>query len=171
MYNGLMVSSSSVIDKMYRDFGWDYTLQFNDVLEWIGEALRELKVPCFYVDKVTDGNKELGHKDFIHIEDGRGKLPCDLFSITQTASAVEVHPSTAKAIVSGIVYVDYNTDQTCTVGDGTSLCNSLGILTFPLLNIYYSLSFTSWRHRVYSIILSIIRIIFWSAKFYVKVSR
>lgn len=95
MYNGLLVSSSSVIDKMYRDFAWDYTLQYSDVIEWLGESLRELKVPCFYVDKVTDGNKDLGHKDFIHIEDGRGKLPCDLFSITQTACAVEVKPTSS----------------------------------------------------------------------------
>ncbi len=125
MYNGLLVSSSSVIDKMYRDFAWDYTLQYSDVIEWLGESLRELKVPCFYVDKVTDGNKDLGHKDFIHIEDGRGKLPCDLFSITQTACAVEVEPDVNKAIVTGVVYVDYNTDQTCTTGDGSPLCNSL----------------------------------------------
>lgn len=125
MYNGKFVSSSSIIDKMYRDFGWDYTLQYSDLLEWIGESLRELKVPCFYVDKVTDGNKDLGHQDFIDIEDGRGKLPCDLFSITQTAAAVETQNASSKSVVAGIVYVDYNTDQTCTVGDGSGLCNDL----------------------------------------------
>jgi len=125
MYNGLLVSSSFVIDKMYRDFGWDFTLQYNDVLEWIADALRELKVPCFYVDKVTDGNKDLGHQDYIHIEDGRGKLPCDLFSITQTACAVESTYANSQTIVSGVVYVDYNTDKTCTTGDGSVLCNDL----------------------------------------------
>lgn len=125
MYNGLFVSSSSVIDKLYRDFGWDYTLQYNDVLEWIGEALRELKVPCFYIDKVTDGNKDLGHPDFIKIEDGRGKLPCDLFSITQTSCVVESPSSKNFPVVTGIVYVDYNTNQTCTTGDGTALCQDL----------------------------------------------
>jgi hypothetical protein len=125
MYNGLLVSSSFVIDKMYRDFAWDYTLQFNDILEWLGEALRELKVPCFYVDKVTDNNKDLNHQDFINIEDGRGKLPCDLFSITQTAAAVKVNTSLNKSNIAGLVYVDYNSEQSCYTGDGSMLCNSL----------------------------------------------
>ena len=124
MYNGLLVSSSSIIDKMYRDFGWDYTLQYNDVLEWLGEALRELKVPCFYVDKVTDGNKELGHHDFIDIQDGRGKLPCDLFSITQTAAAVDVINPNSKAVVTGVVYYDYNTNTSCSLGE-SGLCDDL----------------------------------------------
>lgn len=125
MYNGLFVSSSSLIDKLYRDFGWDYTLQYNDVLEWIGEALRELKVPCFYIDKVTDGNKDLGHWDFIKIEDGRGKLPCDLFSITQTSCAIKATRDLSRAVVTGISYVDYNTGEACTIGDGSGLCADL----------------------------------------------
>lgn len=85
MYNGKLVSSASILSKIYRDFGIDISINYSDAIEWIGEALSMLKVPCFYIDKITDGNKALFHQDYIEIEDGRGKLPCDLFSITQTA--------------------------------------------------------------------------------------
>lgn len=126
MYNGLLVSPKLIFDKIYRDFNFDFTLNFEDCLEWIGESMRELRIPAYTIDKVTDGNKELGHQDFIEIHEGRGKLPCDLFSITQTACVqfCDDLPS-VNAYITGIAYCDFNTGQTCTTGDGTKLCNDL----------------------------------------------
>jgi len=126
MYNGTLISSATIFDKIYRDFNIDYAVNYYDCLEWIGEGLRHLKIPAYYVDKVTDGNKDLNHQDFINIENGRGKLPCDLFSITQVACA-QAHSKlpTVRSYITGISYCDINTGESCSTGDGTDLCNAL----------------------------------------------
>lgn len=124
MYYGKFVSYKQVIEDVYRDFKFQYIMQPTDAIEWLGSALRMLKVPAFYIDKVTDGNKDLGHQDFIKIEDGRGKLPCDLYSITQTARAIErCENSNCCPIITGISYMDYDTGETCKTGDGSDLCS------------------------------------------------
>lgn len=89
MYNGKFVPSSRVIDKFYRDSGFDWQMQFSDLVEWIGDALASLRVPVVLVNKVTDGNGDLNHPDFIEINDFRGELPCDLYSVTQAAKVFE----------------------------------------------------------------------------------
>lgn len=121
MHNGKFVSYKFVLEDLYREYKFDYLLQISDALEWLGSALRKLKVPRYYVDKITDGNKDLNHPDTIKIVDGRGKLPCDLYSITQTARLVE-KLSTYGAIITGISYYDYDTGETCKTGDGSDLC-------------------------------------------------
>jgi hypothetical protein len=126
MYNGLLCSPKMIFEKIYRDFNFDFSVNFQDGLEWIGESMRELRIPAYYIDKVTDGNADLFHQNFIEIVDGRGKLPCDLFSITQTACVqfCDDLPG-VNAYITGIAYCDYNTGETCTTGDGTTLCNDL----------------------------------------------
>lgn len=126
MYNGKLTSIYSVLEKLYRDLNLDFTVNFEDAAEWIGDALSELKIPAYYTDMVTDGNTELNHPDFIEIIDGKGKLPCNLFSITQTAAVqfCDNLPS-VNAYITGIAYCDYNTGQTCSTGDGSALCNDL----------------------------------------------
>jgi|SRR5687767_857831 len=127
MYNGKLVNSNFLIERIYRDFNLDWSINISDAIEWISEALSELKVPCFYVDKCTDGNIELGHQDYITIENGRGKLPCDLFSITQTAAVntCENYQGTVRSYITGIAYCDINTGETCTTGDCSDLCCDL----------------------------------------------
>lgn len=124
MYYGKFVSYKKILEDVYRDFKFQYVMQPTDAIEWLGSALRMLKVPVFYIDKVTDGNKDLGHPDFIKIEDGRGKLPCDLYSITQTARVIEsCTDNSCCPIITGISYMDYDTGETCTTGDGSALCS------------------------------------------------
>jgi len=125
MYNGKYVSSSYIMNELFRDFkSYDYQLQVADVVQWIGDGLRRLKQPRYYVDKLTDGNLALGHLPLIDIVDGRGELPYDLISITQTARAEERRsPFNPPYVLSGIAYYDIETDTECTLGDGSALCN------------------------------------------------
>lgn len=118
MVNGKFVSSQRVLDKFYQDFPqFDNALPYGTAIEWIGSALTELKIPCYYVDKITDGNAALNHQDYIEITDYRGKLPCDMYLLRQAACVVESEPSCAgnQAFldqygcvipVNGIAYVD-----------------------------------------------------------------
>lgn len=127
MYNGVLTSSKSILEKCYRDLALDYSLNYIDVVEWIFEGMRELKIPKYFVDKLTDGNSDLGHQNFIEIVDGKGKLPCDLFSITQTACVYtcDSFQGTVRSYITGIAYCDLNTGEECTTGDGSDLCNDL----------------------------------------------
>jgi hypothetical protein len=128
MYNGKLVSSKFVIERLYRRFRIDASVNYHDLVEEIGTALRHLKVPCWYVDKVTDGNKDLGHQDFIEIKNGRGKLPCDLFNITQSAAIVPSKKgagvSAQGIVVNNLAYMDYNTGERCYIQNNT-LCDLL----------------------------------------------
>jgi hypothetical protein len=128
MYNGKYISYKEVIENVYRDFKFQYVFQVADAIEWLGSALRQLKIPRYYLDKLTDNNKDLFHQDYITIEDYRGKLPCDLYSITQTAYVYDKNDArcaTANCVVSmtGLSYYDIDTGETCATGDGTALCN------------------------------------------------
>lgn len=127
MYNGKFVSYLDIIEQVYRDFKFQYVFQITDAIEWLGSAMRQLKIPRYFVDKVTDGNKDLYHPDYIEIVDGRGKLPCDLYSITQTARALSCREYAGDPlIISGISYYDYDTGETCHTGDGSTLCSQFG---------------------------------------------
>ena len=108
-----------------RDFKtFDYQLQIADVVQWIGDGLRRLKQPRYYIDRATDGNLALGNQPLIDIVDGRGELPYDMISITQTAAAFpRENPFNPPYVLSGIAYYDIETGTSCTLGDGSPLCN------------------------------------------------
>ncbi len=128
MYNGKYISYLNVIEQVYSDWKFQYVFQVSDAIEWLGSALRQLKIPRYYIDKLTDGNENLDHQDYITIEDYRGKLPCDLYSITQTAYVYDrddnrcVNQSCVVSMT-GLSYYDIDTGETCATGDGTALCN------------------------------------------------
>lgn len=135
MFNGKYVSYKEIIENVYRDFGFQYVFQTTDAIEWLGSALRSLKIPRYYVDKLTDGNTDLGHQDYITISDHRGKLPCDLYNITQTAFVFDCSDQGSNcgltedevgcvSTLTGISYYDFDTGVACATGDGSSLCNS-----------------------------------------------
>lgn len=84
--SGKYIGYKEILRSVYRDFEFNYELQHVDALEWIGALMRLLNVHNSLKDKVTDNNLDLDHPDFIKIEDFRGKLPCDMHSITQTAA-------------------------------------------------------------------------------------
>lgn len=73
MHNGKYISVKRVLENVHRNFNLGEEINFYDALEWIG-ALLSLANSPFTLDK---------HIKVINIEDGRGKLPCDLHSIIQ----------------------------------------------------------------------------------------
>ena len=75
MHNGKYISVKRVLENVHRNFNIADEINFHDALEWIGALIAHADSP-FTLDK---------HIKVIQIEDGRGKLPCDLHSIIQSA--------------------------------------------------------------------------------------
>jgi len=72
--SGKTVSLKTVVERVYLDFGFSYSLSFAEAAEWAGSILALLKVPVSLENKIKA----------ITIHEGRGVLPCDLESIIQT---------------------------------------------------------------------------------------
>jgi hypothetical protein len=77
--SGKHVSLKTIVERVYMDFGFNYSLSFTEAAEWAGSILALLKVPLSLQNKVEE----------ITIDESRGELPCDLESIVQTARMVE----------------------------------------------------------------------------------
>jgi hypothetical protein len=77
--SGKHVSLKTIVERVYMDFGFNYSLSFTEAAEWAGSIMALLKVPLTLQNKVEE----------IEIHESRGKLPCDLESIIQTARMVE----------------------------------------------------------------------------------
>jgi hypothetical protein len=84
MLNGKYVSVETIIEKVYRDYGFEEDFDWNDAIEWVADALDFIGAPRAYVPKVTDGSTTLGNPNPIVIKNHRGDLPCDLHVIVQT---------------------------------------------------------------------------------------
>lgn len=79
MNNGKYVSVKRVLENVYRKFKIKTEIDFFTALEWVGSLIALVE---------SEARLEK-HIRVIQIEDGRGKLPCDLHSIIQTAKRVE----------------------------------------------------------------------------------
>jgi hypothetical protein len=77
--SGKLVSLKTIVERVYMDFGFNYSLSFTEAAEWAGSLLALLKAPVVLQHHVEE----------IVIDEGRGKLPCDLESIIQTARKVQ----------------------------------------------------------------------------------
>ena len=66
-----VVSLKTVISKVYRDVGENRELNFDDCVEWIGDALLHIGVFKQFKPKVLK----------LDIEGGRAKLPCDFYKL------------------------------------------------------------------------------------------
>jgi hypothetical protein len=75
MYSGIVVSYKTIIEKVFRDFGFNYDIKDEESLEWIAEFMAHTNSGVVMEDKVA----------YISIKDGRGTLPADLHKIKQTA--------------------------------------------------------------------------------------
>jgi hypothetical protein len=84
MLNGRYVPIEGIIERVYRDYGFEEDFDWNDAIEWVADALDLIGAPRAYMPKVTDGSTALGNPDPIVIKDHRGDLPCDLHVIVQT---------------------------------------------------------------------------------------
>mgnify|MGYP003635218755 CR=1 FL=1 len=73
MYNtGKKVSIKRVLEKVYRDWGFNTEIVWADVIEWSSEAINILGVHPSYEDKISNE---------ITLTKGRGELPCDIMHI------------------------------------------------------------------------------------------
>ena len=83
MLNSNFVKMDRVISSVHRDFKFSSEFDWVDAVEWIGEVLSLIGSAGQYIEKVTDGNTDLGHLPQITIADYRGKLPYDMVYIMQ----------------------------------------------------------------------------------------
>lgn len=74
-YTGKYTSLKTIVDKVYQDFELNYNFTYNDAAEWVGSLLATLQASNALEDKV----------ECVNIHEGKGKLPCDLESLTQVA--------------------------------------------------------------------------------------
>jgi hypothetical protein len=109
--NGKYISLTSIINSVYRDYGFNVDIDIADAYEWAGEALELIGSPSLLVDKITDGNKDLCHPDPIEIKKGRGELPCDLVYVMSVREYYSKQPMIGSTDV--FKSVDYGK-----IGDG-----------------------------------------------------
>ena len=77
---GKYVDISYIIERVYRDYGFDLEIKFDEVIEWVWDVISLVGAPQSYVDRVTDGST--GMPQPIVIENHRGELPVDLHIVT-----------------------------------------------------------------------------------------
>ena len=75
MFAGKTVSYKAVVDKVIRDFGFNYDIKDEEGLEWLAEFMAHTNVGVVMTNNIA----------YIQICDGRGDLPFDLHKIEQTA--------------------------------------------------------------------------------------
>ncbi len=75
MYAGHTVSYKAIVDKVIRDFGFNYDIHDEEGVEWMAEFMAHTNVGVTMEEKIA----------YIQICDGRGDLPIDLYKIGQTA--------------------------------------------------------------------------------------
>jgi len=76
---GKHVDVSHIIERVYRDNGFDLEIKYDEVIEWIWDVISLIGAPQAFVDKVTDGST--GMPQPLVIENYRGNLPVDLHSV------------------------------------------------------------------------------------------
>lgn len=80
MYAGKTVSYKGILDKVIRDFGFNYDIHEEEGVEWLAEFMAHTNVGVVMEEKIA----------YIHVCDGRGDLPFDLHKIGQTAHIVGI---------------------------------------------------------------------------------
>lgn len=76
---GKHVDVAYIIERVYRDYGFDLEIKYDEVIEWIWDVMSLIGAPQQFVDKVTDGSE--GQPAPIEVVNYRGELPCDLHSV------------------------------------------------------------------------------------------
>ena len=76
---GKYVDVAYIIERVYRDYGFDLEIKFDEVIEWIWDVMSLIGAPQQLVDKVSDGSDTM--PDPIEIENFRGDLPNDVHSV------------------------------------------------------------------------------------------
>jgi len=77
--NSKYVDVAYIIERVYRDYGFDLEIRFDEVIEWIWDVISLIGAPQPLIDRVTDGSATM--PDPIEITSYRGQLPNDLHSV------------------------------------------------------------------------------------------
>ncbi len=76
---GKYVDVAYVIERVYRDYGFDLEIKYDEVIEWIWDVMSLIGAPQQFIDRITDGSATMPKP--IDIENFRGELPTDLHSV------------------------------------------------------------------------------------------
>lgn len=79
MLNGSYIEITSIIERVYRDTGFDLEINIDEVLEWTWDAMALIGAPQPFIDIITDS--EGNNPPPITVENGRGLLPNDIYQI------------------------------------------------------------------------------------------
>ena len=80
MFAGKTVSYKGILDKVIRDFGFNYDIHEEEGLEWLAEFMAHTNSPMTLANNIA----------YIKICDGRGELPFDLHKIGQVSALTGV---------------------------------------------------------------------------------
>lgn len=76
MLNSKFISIDRVIERVFKSGLNPEFIDFNDIVEYVGEAIRLIGVPYAHIKKITNGISPM--PDQITIADYRGTLPTDI---------------------------------------------------------------------------------------------
>lgn len=125
MINGKYVNINTVMEGVFRDYGFTHEVDWVDIIEWVGEGLDLIGAPKQYVDKVTDGNESLFHPCPIKINNFRGELPCDIYKVKQIREWKNKYP-----MVYATDSFQKSLDANTTSDDISKSFNSYGTIDF-----------------------------------------
>lgn len=69
------IGTASIMERVFRDNGYDIEVHVGEVIEWIGDAIGMACIPTAFIERVTNGLD--GEEPPIEIENYRGIVPCD----------------------------------------------------------------------------------------------
>lgn len=78
MLSGKYTPLDEIIERAYRETGRE-TIDWNDAIVWIGDALDLIGVPDQYIDRITNG--EVNQPEPLQVINFRTVLPADFFSL------------------------------------------------------------------------------------------
>lgn len=136
-WNGKYVSIGNIIAKAYRDLGMSDQINFNDAVEWAGEAMELIGSPFHLIDKTVS----------IEVNNFRAKIPIDTHYIVTIAGA-ELEEQSEECDAEDLNYIPmrYSTDAfhhwRCE-GSNDHKCNS--DLTYKINDDYVFPNFETGR--------------------------
>ncbi len=89
------VDVAYIIERVYRDYGFDLEIKFDEVIEWVWDVMSLIGAPQPLVDKVTNGGTNMPQP--ITITNFRGELPSDLYSVFLTRDYESKLPMVCKS--------------------------------------------------------------------------
>ena len=129
MENSKYVTIDFILDKVFRDNGYDLELSYADAIEWVGEVHGLVGAPMAYSTRITNG--ENGNLPPLEIVDFKAELPCDFHMCIQARDYEHKYP---------MVYAT-NTYHTSYIDNSSTDLYSQSTLTYGLDANYIWTSF------------------------------